>query len=124
MRQATKTFVAVLVFGYTLVGAYLGALAVHLVWAFWLIVPVAAVVSLARVTTPRLLDLLTRIRNYPKLLKAAAVSRALDMEPEFERSGAGFDLVAQDEGGSGVTGFGRGQVLAQLRDSGGGAPGW
>ena len=39
-------------------------------------------------------------------------------------SGAGFDLVAQDEVGSGVTGLRGGQVLAQLRDGGGGPPGW
>jgi hypothetical protein len=30
------------------------------------------------------------------------------------RSGAGFDLVAQDEIGTGVTGLGSGQVLTQL----------
>jgi hypothetical protein len=35
-------------------------------------------------------------------------------------SGAGFDLVAQDEVGAGVAGLGGGEVLAQLRDSGGG----
>ena len=39
-------------------------------------------------------------------------------------SGVGFDLVAQDEVGSGVTGFRGGQVLAQLRDGGGGPLGW
>ena len=38
-------------------------------------------------------------------------------------SGAGFDLVAQDEVGAGVTSSGGGEVLAQLCDSGGGAPG-
>jgi hypothetical protein len=31
-------------------------------------------------------------------------------------SGAGFDLVAQDEVGSGVTGSGSGEVFTQLRD--------
>ena len=38
-------------------------------------------------------------------------------------SGAVFDLVSQDEVGAGVTSSGGGEVLAQLRDSGGGAPG-
>src|ERR1035437_264671 len=38
-------------------------------------------------------------------------------------SGPGFDLVSQDEVGAGVTSSGGGEVLAQLRDSGGGAPG-
>lgn len=76
MRQAAKTFVAVFVFGCTLVGAYLGALAVKLTWAFWIIVPVAVVVALTRATAPRILDWLTRIRNYDKVLKAAAASEA------------------------------------------------
>ena len=40
------------------------------------------------------------------------------------RSGAGFDLVAQNEVCSGVTGVRGGQVLAQLRDSGGGPLCW
>jgi pyruvate-ferredoxin/flavodoxin oxidoreductase len=40
------------------------------------------------------------------------------------RSGAGFDLVAQGEVGAGVAGLGGGQVLAQLRDSGGGSLCW
>jgi subtilisin family serine protease len=35
-------------------------------------------------------------------------------------SGPGFDLVAQGEVGAGVAGLGSGEVLAQLRDSGGG----
>ena len=42
----------------------------------------------------------------------------------FVRSGAGFDLVSQGEVGSGVTGLGGGQVLAQLRDGGGGPLCW
>jgi hypothetical protein len=40
------------------------------------------------------------------------------------RSGPGFDLVAQDEIGAGVPGVGRGEVLAELGDRGGGALGW
>jgi hypothetical protein len=40
------------------------------------------------------------------------------------RSGAGFDLVAQDEVGAGVTGVRGGQVLTQLRDGGGGPLCW
>src|SRR5450759_3489617 len=36
-------------------------------------------------------------------------------------SEAGFDLVAQDEVGAGVTGLGGGEVLTQLRDRGSGA---
>ena len=40
------------------------------------------------------------------------------------RSGLDFDLVAQDEIGAGVPGVGRGEVLAQLGDGGGGALGW
>ena len=39
-------------------------------------------------------------------------------------SGVVFDLVAQDEVGSGVTGFRGGQVLAQLCDGGGGPLCW
>src|SRR5665647_2278768 len=38
-------------------------------------------------------------------------------------SGVVFDLVAQDEVGAGVTSLGGGEVLAQLRDGGGGATG-
>src|ERR1035437_1911660 len=51
------------------------------------------------------------------------MSGALDMTwslNPFAGSGVGFDLVAQDEVGAGVTGFRGGQVLAQLRDGGGG----
>ncbi|MCW2642226.1 MAG: hypothetical protein JWP76_4532 [Dactylosporangium sp.] len=33
MRQFAKTFVAVVAFGATVVGAYVGALAVNLLWA-------------------------------------------------------------------------------------------
>jgi lysophospholipase L1-like esterase len=40
------------------------------------------------------------------------------------RSELDFDLVAQDEIGAGVPGVGRGEVLAQLGDGGGGALGW
>ena len=39
-------------------------------------------------------------------------------------SEGGFDLVAQDEVGSGVTGFRGGQVLTEFSDGGGGSPGW
>jgi hypothetical protein len=39
------------------------------------------------------------------------------------RSGAGFDLVAQDEVGAGVAGLGGGQVFTQFGDGGGGAHG-
>ena len=39
-------------------------------------------------------------------------------------SGAGFDLVAQDEVGPAVAGFGGCEVLAQFGDSGGRAAGW
>ena len=39
-------------------------------------------------------------------------------------SGPGFDLVAQGEVGAGVAGLCAGQVLAQLRDGGGGPPCW
>ena len=42
----------------------------------------------------------------------------------FVGSGPDFDLVAQDEVGPGVAGFGGGEVLTQLRDRDGGAPGW
>ena len=38
-------------------------------------------------------------------------------------SGVVFDLVAQDEVGAEVSGLGGGEVLAQLRDGGGGATG-
>ena len=37
--------------------------------------------------------------------------------------GAGFDLVAQDEVGAGVTSSGGGEVFTQLRDSGSSPPG-
>jgi hypothetical protein len=39
-------------------------------------------------------------------------------------SGPGFDLVAQDEIGAGVTRFGGGEVFTELGDGGGGTPGW
>src|SRR5664279_1162860 len=39
-------------------------------------------------------------------------------------SGPGFDLVAQDEIGAGVAGFGGGEVFTELGDGGGGTPGW
>src|SRR5664280_2321065 len=39
-------------------------------------------------------------------------------------SGAGFDLVAQDEIGAGVAGLGGCEVFTQLRDGGGRAAGW
>ena len=39
------------------------------------------------------------------------------------RSGASFDLVAQDEIGAGVARLGGGEVLTQFRDGGGGARG-
>jgi hypothetical protein len=38
-------------------------------------------------------------------------------------SGAGFDLVAQEQVGAGVAGLGGGEVFTQLRDRGGGARG-
>ena len=40
------------------------------------------------------------------------------------RSGVGLDLAAQDEVGAWVSGLGGGEVLAQLRDSGGGLLCW
>jgi hypothetical protein len=42
----------------------------------------------------------------------------------FVMSGLDFDFVAQDEVGPGVPGVGRGEMLAQLGDGGGGALGW
>ena len=39
------------------------------------------------------------------------------------RSGASFDLVAQDEIGAGVAGLGGGEVLTEFGNGGGGARG-
>ncbi len=67
--QFVKTFLSVAAFAATVVGAYVGALAVHLLWAFWLVVPVALLVAAGRVIYPKVFSLVVAVRQYPGLLK-------------------------------------------------------
>lgn len=69
LRKFIRIFLGVVTFGATVVGAYVGALAVHLLLAFWLVIPIATLAGLGGVLSPKLVDLAVRVRNHPKLLQ-------------------------------------------------------
>jgi hypothetical protein len=56
-----------------LVGAYLGAVPLHIVWLFWLVVACSVVVAIFAVLIPRGIEIATRVRGYPKLLNRSAI---------------------------------------------------
>jgi hypothetical protein len=80
VEEFLKRFWAIAVSIAALVGAYLGAVPLHLVWVFWLACGVAAIAASASLLIPRSIELATRIRNYPILLERAGVQ-----ETEIER---------------------------------------
>jgi hypothetical protein len=73
VKEFLKRFWAIAASIAALVGAYLGAAPLHLVWVFWLGCGIAAAAAGASLLLPRSLEFATRIRNYPILLKRAGV---------------------------------------------------
>jgi hypothetical protein len=69
VKQFGRTFLAVTAYGTSVVGAYLGALAVDLMLAFWLIIPSATLIAFASAYFRRVLSLYEKVRKYDPLLK-------------------------------------------------------
>ncbi|WP_146167602.1 hypothetical protein [Micromonospora sp. MH33] len=72
MTNYLKRFWTVAVSLAGIVGLYLGAAQVKLLLAFWLVIGLSAVIALFWTGGKTLLEVLTRVRNYPRLLERAA----------------------------------------------------
>lgn len=69
MDTFLKRFVAAAVTLAGVVGLYLGAVAVDLVWVFWFVIGGSAVVAALPAATKRAVDAARRIRHYPQLVR-------------------------------------------------------
>jgi hypothetical protein len=73
MGKFLKIFWSTAVSFAALVGAYFGAVPLRIVWLFWVVVACSVVVAVFAVLVPRGIEIVTRVRGYPKLLKRAAI---------------------------------------------------
>lgn len=67
-----KTFWAVVASLGGVAGLYFAVLPFHLLWVFWVIVGIASLVAIVKEGAPRILDYGVKIRDHPRILKAAA----------------------------------------------------
>jgi len=74
MGEFAKRYWAAAVSIATVVGLYVGAVAIHLVLAFWIVMLGSLVIAGGPIAGRRALDYANRIRNYDVLLKRAAAS--------------------------------------------------
>jgi len=87
----------------TLVGLYVAAEDAKVLWAFWLVVIAATLVAVITGFGERALDLLVRIRNYPRLLRRVAeleeqVDAVIAEESRVTRAANGIWRAGWDEG--------------------------
>jgi hypothetical protein len=75
LSRLLKNFFLVLAWLAGVVGLYMGALSVKLVWAFWLTVPAAVLIAILLTYGRRLFEWANRVKNYPVLVKEAADER-------------------------------------------------
>lgn len=73
MGDFLKRFWSIAVSLAGLVGAYLGAVPLHIVWLFWVVVGCSVVIAAITILVPRTIDIATRVRNYPNLLNRSAM---------------------------------------------------
>ncbi|MGW5011277.1 hypothetical protein ACWEOR_04045 [Micromonospora chalcea] len=72
MTDYLKRFWTVAVSLAGIVGLYLGAVQVDLVPAFWIVMGLSALIALVWTGGNALIEMVTRVRNYPRLLERAA----------------------------------------------------
>lgn len=112
MQEFLKRFWAIAVSIAALVGAYLGAVPLHLVWVFWLACGIAVIVAGASLILPRSIELATRIRNYPILLKRAGVQE--DQIQQLQKQISELQISAVNRWSEGLS-EGRRQVLGAIQ---------
>ncbi|WP_222195930.1 hypothetical protein [Modestobacter italicus] len=87
VEQSLRQFTTVLLALATLVGAYVGALAIDRLVLFWVLAPVAAVLVVAWRAWPRMRRAIYRVADYPRLEAdlSATVARNEELEQEVVR---------------------------------------
>jgi hypothetical protein len=111
MRDFLKRFWTVALTLAGIVALYLAALPLDLIWVFWAVVGLSAVVAGVTVVGPALLTLATRIRDYPRLLKTAAVSKVETESLRTQVRGLKSDIATRWEEG---VAEGRQQVIGGI----------
>ncbi len=88
-----RTFFTALGFLATVVAAFWGAQQINAELVFWLLLPVAVLFALARAYGSDLAEMVTRVRNYHRLLEttAAAQREVRDLHKEVAELRAGLD---------------------------------
>jgi hypothetical protein len=93
------------------VALYFGAVPLHLIWVFWVVIALAAFAAGAKMVVPRLVTYATRIKNYPALLRASGESQEANDRLRAElREAEAAVLVRWSEG----VDEGRRQILGSL----------
>jgi hypothetical protein len=108
VQRFAKLFFSLVAFGATVVGAYLGVLALEITWAFWIIVPMAAIIALGIMYVPTAFRLFEQAQKYPGLLRV--VTRLTEEKEELERRLALEARQAQSRYTDGLRG-GRAEVV-------------
>lgn len=112
MQEFLKRFWAIAVSIAAIVGAYLGTVPLHLVWVFWLACGVAGVVASASQVFPRVIELATRIRNYPILLQRAGTQESEIQQ--LQQQVNELRLLAEKRWSQGLS-EGRKQILGSIQ---------